>query len=207
MIYLDNANTVCDFRRRPIDPHNARNVNLLVQSDTSSGVDKVVNGLDIGRLPSHLLKSVLEIDSGSTHRKGELGIVVRGRVGCGFRRRDNTENLWCVGGLDPKHLTVRRVVGLDQELHRIDLCGTPCSIYARRKGNKQENRRTFTASIPGLVPIEGGDGSWGNIGKECRATNVGKDGVSNKLGAPTVLQSSDALNGQVETPREIHETF
>ena len=85
MIYLDNAKTTCDLPRGPIDPENTRDVDPLVESDTSSGVDKVVNALDIGRLPSHLLISALEIDSGSTHWEGELGVVVGERERCWIR--------------------------------------------------------------------------------------------------------------------------
>jgi len=55
-----------------------------------------------------------------------------------------------------------------------------------------------------LVPVDGGDRERGNIWKERRAANVGRDGIYQDLVAPRVLRSSDALNGDVETPGESH---
>ena len=46
---------------------------------------------------------------------------------------------------------------------------------------------TFAGGIPGLVPTDGSDRKWGNIGKECRAANVGGDGIGHDLVAPRVL--------------------
>ena len=55
-----------------------------------------------------------------------------------------------------------------------------------------------------MVPVDAGDRIWGNIGKEGRAANVGGDGIADNFVAPRVLQSSNALNGDVETPGESH---
>lgn len=49
-----------------------------------------------------------------------------------------------------------------------------------------------------MVPVDGGDREWGDIGKKRRAANVGGGGVDQGLVAPRVLRSSDALNGDVE---------
>jgi hypothetical protein len=73
-----------------------------------------------------------------------------------------------------------------------------------RRRLKQPNKRTFAGSIPGLVPIDGGDRVRGNVRKERRAANVGGERVGHDLVTPRVLQGPDALNGDVETPGEGH---
>ena len=55
-----------------------------------------------------------------------------------------------------------------------------------------------------MVPVDAGDRIRGNVGKEGRATNVGGDGIAYDFVAPRVLQSSNALNGDVGTPGESH---
>ena len=70
--------------------------------------------------------------------------------------------------------------------------------------SKWEKGRTFSGTIPGLVPIDGGNWKWGDGGKERRAANVGGDGVRDNFVAPRMLQSSDTLNGHVEAPGENH---
>jgi hypothetical protein len=42
---------------------------------------------------------------------------------------------------------------------------------------KRANERTFSGWIPGLVPPDGGDRTWGNVGKKRRAMNVSGEGV------------------------------
>jgi len=104
--------------------------------------------------------------------------------------------------LDPENLTFGIFFRLDQELHRIDFCNIR-SIYASRKYHLEARKRwTFSGTIPGLVPIDGGDRKRGDSGEECRAANVGGDGVRDNLVAPRVLQGSDALKGDVEAPGE-----
>ena len=49
-----------------------------------------------------------------------------------------------------------------------------------------------------MGPIDGGDWKWRDGGKECRAAHVGGDCVRYDLVALRVLQSSDALKGDVE---------
>ena len=55
-----------------------------------------------------------------------------------------------------------------------------------------------------MIPIDGGDGKRGNGGEERRAANVGGDRVRHNLVAPRVLQRSDTLDGDVETPGKDH---
>ena len=117
MIHLDNSRTTRDFRGRAIEPHNPSDVYLLIQCDTTGEVDKCEHGVQTGRLPDHLLVSVLEVDSGSAHGESEFGAGIGQREGYGFRRRDNAENFWCVGDLEPEDFTVGGVVWLEQELH------------------------------------------------------------------------------------------
>jgi len=68
--------------------------------------------------------SVFEIAARSAHEEGELGAVVGERKGHGFWCSNDAENLWHVSDLDPENLTVRRAVGLEQELRRINLRNT-----------------------------------------------------------------------------------
>ena len=51
------------------------------------------------------------------------------REGFGFRHGEDIENIWHAGDLEPENLAIGVVVGLDQELCCIDLCGTR-SVYA-----------------------------------------------------------------------------
>lgn len=67
---------------------------------------------------------------------------------------------------------------------------------------KRENRRAFAGRISGLVPIQGGNRIRGSVGKEHRAANVGGDDIVHDLVAPRVLQTCDALGGDLEAPRE-----
>jgi hypothetical protein len=60
--------------------------------------------------------------------EGEFGAVVGEREGCGCWRGDDAEDLWCVGNLEPKTLTVKRATRLGQELHGMDLCNV-CPLY------------------------------------------------------------------------------
>ena len=73
VIHLDNSRTASDFVRRTIEPHNTRDIHLLIQRDTSGEVDKHEPGVQTDRLPDHLLVSVLEVDSRSAHGESELG--------------------------------------------------------------------------------------------------------------------------------------
>ena len=113
VIHLDDSRTTRDFRRRAIEPHNPSDVYLLVQRDTSGKVDKCEHGVQTGRLPDHLLVSVLEVDSRSAHGESEFGAGIGQREGYGFWRRVDAENFWCVGDLEPEDLAVRGVVGLE----------------------------------------------------------------------------------------------
>jgi hypothetical protein len=67
---------------------------------------------------------------------------------------------------------------------------------------KRPNKRTFSRRIPGLVPIDGGDRIRGDVGKERRATSAEGERVGHDLAAPGALQTSDALNGNVDAPGE-----
>lgn len=123
---LYNSRTAGDSIRRTIEPQNPSDVHLLIQRDTSSEVDKFEHSVQNARLLGRPLASV------------SMGQ----REGCGFWRRDCAENVWCVGDLGPEDSTVRGVVGLDQELHRIGLCGN-CSIMRHgisTRARKRMNR-------------------------------------------------------------------
>jgi hypothetical protein len=125
VIHLNNASPTADVPRRSIDPHSPTHAHPLIRSDASSEVDKVER---VPRLPGHPLVRFLEIDSRSARRRGGFG----GIVGEGYWRwrGDTIEDLRRVGSLEPKIFGVRRaVVGLIQELHRIDRCNAR-SIYA-----------------------------------------------------------------------------
>jgi len=102
-VHLNNPNTTGDFPRCTVEPHNTGDVYLLVQCDTSGGINKLECGVHIVRFPCHLL--VLGTGSGSTHRKGELGAVVGEREGDGFWPRDDAGDLRRVGDLDSEDLT------------------------------------------------------------------------------------------------------
>ena len=121
VVHLNDANATCDFRRRIIEPHNTGDVHLLIQRDTSGEVHELKHGVQIIRLPDHLLVSVLEIGPGSTHGEGDLSVLVEEWEGGGRWRGYDAENIWHVRDLDPGNMTVERVVRLEQELHRIDL--------------------------------------------------------------------------------------
>lgn len=114
---LHDSRTARDFLRHAIEPQNPSDVHLFIQRDTSSEVEKSEHGARIAHLLGYPLASVLKIDSGSTHREGELGASIGQREGCGLWRRDGAESVWCVSDLGTEDLTVRGVVGLDQELH------------------------------------------------------------------------------------------
>ena len=135
------------------------------------------------------------VDLEKTHRKGELGVVVGEREGCGRWRGENAGSLWRVGDLELKILTGWKVVGLDRELGRIDLCNT-LNICTAGHHLKRENEHAFTRRIPGLVWTDGGDEILWNVGKERRATNIlDGEGVSYDLFAPRALAGPNALNG------------
>ena len=89
----------------------------MIQRDTSGKVEKCEHGVQIALLPDHLLVSVLEADSGSTHGESKFGAGIGQRSGCGFGGHGDTENLWCVGDLEPEDFTIREVVELEQEVH------------------------------------------------------------------------------------------
>ena len=113
--------------------------------------------------------SVLEADSGSTHRESKSGAGIGQRDGYGFGGRDDAENLWCVGDLELEDFTIREVVELEQEVHWVDLC---VSVqYVRH--SKRENERTVAGSIPGLVPGDGGDGAWSIFDSERGTASIG----------------------------------
>ena len=132
VIHLNNPDATAYFVRRTIVPHDPSHIHQLVRGDTSGKVDKVEQVADAARLPDHLLVGLLEIDPRSAHRDGEFGAGERGRGGCGFWRRNNVEDVWNVGDLEPENLIFGfGVVRQDQELHRIDLCRTG-SVYASR---------------------------------------------------------------------------
>ena len=163
VVHLDKAKTTSNFHRCPINPRNTGDVHPSVQRDTTGRVDKVENLVDIVHLPSHLL---VRVRSRSAHRQGELGVVVGEREGHRLWRGNDAHNLWRVGDLEPESLAFGRVVGLEQELHRIHLCDN-CSIYAPWNVTpKRESKRTFAGMIPGLVPVQGGNRIRGKVGKE-----------------------------------------
>jgi len=136
-VRLDKTTTIAGFLRRPIDPQNRSGISHLIQGDTSSRVSKLKRIAVAGHLPCHLLISTLEISSRSAHREGHFSIVVGKGERCGCRRRDDVQNLWVVGDLNPKHLTAGRAAGLEQ-LHRIDLCGV---LKIRAMGEKNHTYR------------------------------------------------------------------
>ena len=117
VIHLDNSRTTRDFRRHAIEPYDPSDVYLLIQRHTTGEVDKCEHGVQTGRLPGHLLVSVLEVDSRSAHGESEFGAGIGQREGYGFWRRVDAENLWCVSDLEPEDFTVGGVVWLEQELH------------------------------------------------------------------------------------------
>ena len=117
VIHIDNSRTARDFLRRAIEPYNPSDVYHLIQRDTSGKVDKCEHGMQIARPPDHLLVSVLEADSGSTHEESKSGAGIGQRDGYGFGGRDDAENLWCVGDLELEDSTIREVVELEQEVH------------------------------------------------------------------------------------------
>jgi hypothetical protein len=147
----------------------------------------------VGHLP--LYESGVGLEK--THRKGELGVVVGEREGCGRWRGENARNLWRVGDLELKIFTGRKVVGLDRELRWIDLCNA-LSICTVGRHPKREAEHAFTRRIPGLVWTDGGDEILGNVGRDRRATNVGGEGVSYDLFVPRLLPGPNALKGDVK---------
>ena len=204
MEHLNNANSASNFRQCAIEPHCTSDVHLLIQRHTSSGVDKLEHGVQVVRLPGHLLMRMLEVDAGSTHGEGDLGILIGEREGSGGWRGDDAENLWHVCDLDPENVALGRDIRLEQELHRADLYEL-CSVYT--PGNtipKCESKRTFAGRIPGLVPSEGRDRIRGTFRKERRAANVGREHISHDLVAPCMLQTRDTHHGDVEAPRKHH---
>jgi len=189
VVQLNNAITG-EFLRRRIDPHNPGDVHLLIQRNTSGRVGKLEHIVQVCHIPSHFPIRVVEIGSRSAHGEHEFGAVVGERERRGCWRRDDVQDIWHVGDLDPKRLSSRRVSGLEK-LYRGDLCGIR-SIYAPRKtAASQKKEHTFASKIPGLVPIDGGD----DVGKDQRTANVGGEGVSHRFVAPCVLQTSDPPRG------------
>ena len=55
--------------------HNTNRAHHLIQGDVSSEVNKIRYTEHVGCLPDRLLVSALEVDSGSAHREGELGVI------------------------------------------------------------------------------------------------------------------------------------
>ena len=84
VIHLDNSRTASDFVRRTIEPHNTRDIHLLIQRDTSGEVDKCEYGVQTARILDHLPVSVFKVDSRSAHVKSEFGAGIGQRGGTGF---------------------------------------------------------------------------------------------------------------------------
>ena len=202
MVHFNEANT-SDTRCRSIRPHSAGDVHPLIQRVAIGEVDKVEKGVHVVGRPDHL---ILAVSSRSAHRKSDLGAIVREREPNRFGGRNDAEGHRVIGDLDPEQLTRANIVGLGQELRRIDLC-KKSSIYAPRNVIKRENQHTFSSIIPGLEPIEGADRDRGKVGKEHRATNEGGDGIGHDFIAPCMLQSADTLNVIREAPGESHGSF
>ena len=113
VIHLDNSRTTRDFLRRTTEPYyNPSDIYLLIQRHTSCEVDKCEHCVQTGHLPDHLQVSVPEVDSRSAPGESELGTGIGQRGGYGFWRRNDSENLWCVGDLEPEDFIVRGAVGL-----------------------------------------------------------------------------------------------
>ena len=129
MIHLDDANTTSNLQRRTIIPHGTSHIHVLIQRRTSGEVDKVVYRVLVVNRPGHLATRIT--GSGSAHGEGDLGAGIGQREGCGLWGGGDVENLRHVGDLEPENLTIGVVVGLDQVLHRIDLCSTRL-VYASR---------------------------------------------------------------------------
>ena len=195
-----------DIHCRPVGPYTAGNVHPLVQRVASGEVDKVDEGVHVVHLPDHLLVTGLVLSSRSAHRKGDFGAGIGEREANGFWGGNDAEGFWFIGGLEPEKLTQANVVGLSQVLHRVDLWRKR-SIYARGTSPKEGSKHTFASIIPGLEPVEGADGNRGEIGKECRATDESGDGIGHDFVAPSMPDTTDALDGVVETPGENHDSI
>ena len=122
VIHLDDTNATSKLHRRAIIPHNAGDVHPLVQRRTPSKVDKVGDVEHVVHLPGELLVRVLEVDPGSAHGGGDIGADVGEGETHGLRGGDHAEEVWHVGDLEPENLVFGIVLGLDQVLHRVDLC-------------------------------------------------------------------------------------
>ena len=170
VVDLDDAYSAGKRLGHTVEPNDTGHVHLLVYRDASSKIDKLVHVKGVVRRPDHLLL-FLGIGSGSAHGEGDFGAGVGEVDGFGFRGSDDAEDLWRVCDLDPEGLVFGGGVGLDQELHGIDLCNMGRSIYARQR--RRENERTFARGIPSLVPVHGGDRDGEDVWKEGRAANVG----------------------------------
>ena len=78
-------------------------------------------------------------------------------------------------------------------------------MHQRNTIQKRENEQTFTGTIPGLVPSDGDDWALDTFRSEGAAANVGGKRVNlDDLVASRVLQTSDAVSGNIENPREGH---
>jgi len=84
VVYLNNPNPIADSPRCTVEPHDTGDVHFLIQRDTSGRVNKLERGVDIVRLPCHLL--VLGIGSGPyMGRVSRVLSYERGReAGSGF---------------------------------------------------------------------------------------------------------------------------
>ena len=140
MIHLNHADT-SDIRRCPVGPHTTSDIHPIVYRVAIGEVDKVEEGVHIVHRPDHL--SVLGIGSRSAHWKGDLAAGIGDREPHGLRGSSGGEGRWIIGDLKPENLTFANVVGLGQELNRVNLCKKR-SIYALR------NQRETNTPLPAL---------------------------------------------------------
>jgi len=195
VVHLNETKAAVNVYHFPIRPQMSGDVHLLGQSMGTDKVDEIANVEQVVNLPSHLV-AVLVAGSRSAQGQGDLALLVGERKSHGFRSGDDAKRLCDICGLVPENLTIDVGIGLGDELHRIDLCNKKVEyMRGEMPSVGRKNKRTFAGIVPGLVPVDGG-----HAGKECRATNVGGDGVLHTLVAPSMLQTSDALNGVFVAP-------
>lgn len=143
MIHLNNSRTARDFLWHAVEPSTS-DVHLLIQRDTANEVNKCEHGVQIAHLPDYPPVSMLGVDSGSTHRKSELGASIGQREDVGFGVMTMLR-IYCVSviwTLEPGDFTTGGVVRLSGwSKNCIELISAyPFNICIMKYHLKRENK-------------------------------------------------------------------
>jgi len=169
VVNLNKTETVSEGVQGPVGPDNTAGVHLSVNDGASSRVGVIEQGDWVRGGPGHRLVGGVKVDSLTTQREGDFGA---GEGGGWVRGGDHIDELWLIDDLEPEFLSVRATIGLEHEVHRIDL---------------------IVRIVPNLVVVDRADRKAGD---EDGSTDVGGSEFRHGLVAPDVLQTPNTAGSE-----------